>query len=380
MYIFFYIVLFFLVAYAVLIDYYRRAWENIPVLQVVARVNHEIIVTIIIPARNEEKNIANCIQSILQQSYPLQLIELIVVNDHSTDRTEEIIKNFQHPSIKLINLQEHIEDAKVYSYKKKAIETAIAQSLGELIITTDADCIAPHNWVEYLVELYDQQDAAFIAAPVKIKDNHSLLSIFQCLDFITLQGITGASVQKKMYSLCNGANLAYQKKAFQEVEGFSGIDSIASGDDMLLMYKIYKKFPDKIYFAKSQDAIINTEPMTNWKSFFHQRIRWSSKADKYEDRRVFWTLLAVYLLNLSILFFLIAGFFDINSLLIFLILIITKTIIEFPFVYTVADFFGQKYLMIYFFFLQPLHLFYIVIIGALGKFTTYQWKGRKINQ
>ena len=101
--------------------------------------------------------------------------------------------------------------------------------------------------------------------------------------------------------MCNGANLAYTKKAFTEVGGFTGIDNIASGDDMLLMHKIYKLYPDKVMFLKSKDAIVQTAPVNSVKDFFNQRIRWASKADKYDDKRIFVVLLLVYVVNVLLL-------------------------------------------------------------------------------
>src|SRR5580658_2654719 len=98
--------------------------------------------------------------------------------------------------------------------------------------------------------------------------------------------------------MCNCANLAYEKRAFFEVDGFRGIDAIPSGDDMLLMHKIYNKYPDAVYFLKSPQAIVSTQPETSWNGFVHQRVRWASKADRYDDKRIFWVLLLVYIVNL----------------------------------------------------------------------------------
>ncbi len=115
---------------------------------------------------------------------------------------------------------------------------------------------------------------------------------------MSLQGITAASVNKGFHSMCNGANLAYKKSMFQQVKGFAGIDNIASGDDMLLMHKIYKQDAAGVKFLLSQQVIVQTEAMKDWKSFFNQRIRWASKADSYQDKRIFWVLALVYCLNL----------------------------------------------------------------------------------
>jgi biofilm PGA synthesis N-glycosyltransferase PgaC len=380
MLIFFYITLMVLIAYGILIGYYRRSWNKMPYFDMTTPGIHndQAFVTVIIPARNEEKNIGKCLQSLLQQGYPKELMEIIVVNDHSTDHTESIVKSFEQRFIRLINLAEHMNDIPINSYKKKALEIGVSASSGEWIMTTDADCELPPNWISCMMAMRQQQQAALIAAPVRIADRGSLLSVFQSLDFISLQGITGAVVYRKMHSMCNGANLGYEKKVFLEVGGFKGIDQIASGDDMLLMHKISKKYPDRIFFLKSREAIVGTEPMSDWKAFINQRIRWASKSSHYEDESITQSLFLVYFLNLFLLILLIATIWDRKNLLFFFILVVVKTIFEFRFVHTIARFFNQQQLMKYFFFLQPLHIFYTVVAGSFGKWGSYEWKGRKI--
>ena len=129
----------------------------------------------------------------------------------------------------------------------------------ELIICTDADCIMGKDWILSLVSAYQNENCVFMAAPVKIIPDGSALSVFQTLDFISLQGITGAAVYKNLYPMCNGANLAYTHKAFDAVGGFADIDHIASGDDMLLMKKIQMAFPGKSGYVKDSRAIVSTE-------------------------------------------------------------------------------------------------------------------------
>ena len=111
------------------------------------------------------------------------------------------------------------------------------------------------TWLKTIASFYEEKKSAFIAAPVVLQNDSSVLQIFQALDFLVLQGITGASVHKKIHSMCNGANLAYEKIIFNEVAGFAGIDNIASGDDMLLMHKISSKYPgqDSLLKIKTGD-------------------------------------------------------------------------------------------------------------------------------
>ena len=183
------------------------------------------------------------------------------------------------------------------SYKKKAIETGILQSTGKLIVTTDADCRFGPNWLRNLVRCQEQHGAQFIAAPVRMSGKQSFLTIFQTVDFMALQGITGAAVQRRFHAMCNGANLLYTRSAFEAVKGFEGIDNIPSGDDMLLMHKICRRYPDKVFFLKDPAVIVTTAPEKSWKAFFQQRIRWASKAVHYQDKRIVGVLLGLYLLN-----------------------------------------------------------------------------------
>ncbi len=379
--------------YFLLILYYWKSWLSITDFRYrVSDAKFSTKISVIIPARNEEDNMAACLNSMISQSYPKHLFDVLVVDDHSTDNSAAIIKTYDAQMVKLISLKDFVSGAEINSYKKKAIETAIAQSAGELIVTTDADCMVPENWLQTIAAFYEQFDPAFIAAPVSINCSNKFIEFFQALDFMMLQGITGASVHKKIHSMCNGANLAYTKKAFEEVGGFSGIDHIASGDDMLLMHKIYKRWPDKVMFLKSKDAIVRTAPVNSIKEFFNQRIRWASKASKYDDKRIFGVLLIVYLFNLVLIVLPVIALFK-NKILdirlypftflisifeLWLFLIIIKTIIELFFLYPVAKFFGKQSMLLMFPVMQPFHIIYTVIAGWLGKFGSYRWKERNV--
>lgn len=370
-----------MLAYCLLILMYRRWFLELEVFVGPEEIIPETHFSIIIPARNEAANIRDCVLSILTQAYPLSLFEVIVINDYSTDDTANIVQSLQkdHPNLHLINLSDHLTDDVLNAYKKKAIETAIASAKGNWIITTDADCVAKPYWLSEYDAFIQQQQPVFVAAPVMFVNNGSFLSIFQLLDFISLQGITAAAVSAGTHAMCNGANLAYQKKTFYEVGQFKGIDTIASGDDMLLMQKIKQQHPGKLGYLFSKKAIIETQPMPNWKSFLNQRIRWASKADSYKDKSIFAVLLLVYLLNLLLLILFIAAFFvgGIWKKLCWLLFI--KTVTEMSFMYPVSRFFNQTKAMIWFPLMQPFHILYTVIAGWLGKFGSYQWKGRKLN-
>jgi cellulose synthase/poly-beta-1,6-N-acetylglucosamine synthase-like glycosyltransferase len=366
-----YITIGLLVLYSFLILYYRAGWRQ---LKTFSQTDQEpsVKISVIIPARNEEENIGKLLSSLEKQTYPSHLFEVIVVDDHSTDNTATVVNSYSFA--KLIKL----EFDNINSYKKKAIETGIGAASGELIVTTDADCIVQENWLKTIADFKEKANVVFIAAPVVMEYKSTLLQTFQALDFLVLQGITAASLHKRFHNMCNGANLAYERKVFFEINGFSGIDHIASGDDMLLMQKIAQHFPGKISYLLSKDAIVATQAAKTWKEFFSQRIRWASKATNYNDIKIFSALFLVYFFNCALLALFITGFW-INLLWLGLVgILLIKIIIELLFIYPIAKFYNNQKLLTLFPFFQPLHIVYTVIAGWLGVFGSFEWKGRRV--
>lgn len=365
--------------YGGLILVYRYWFKRLKPFELSKAIEPTVFFSIIIPARNESANIEKCIQSILAQPYPSY--EILIVDDHSTDDTPLLVTKLseQYPQIQLIHLKDHLDGQSTNSYKKKAIEIAVEKSIGSWIVTTDADCLVPPNWLQYFNAMILTKDPVFIAAPVMFTLNGTFIGQFQVLDFLSLQGITAAAVSAGSLSMCNGANLAYSKNAFEDVGKFNGIDRLASGDDMLLMHKMKKQFPNRLAYLFNNEMIVTTAPMPNWYSFIQQRIRWASKADSYKDKKIFGVLLLVYLFNLVLLLGLLGGIFSLELLLFTSWVIAIKTLIELYFLVPVAQFFKLEKSLLLFPIMQPFHIIYTVIAGWLGKFGKYQWKNRTVN-
>ena len=370
-----------MIVYAVIIDGYRRSWNQIA-LSKNSKADPASHVSVVIALRNESLNVDTLLDCLSLQQYPDDLVEFILVDDFSTDDTADKIRQYKGKAARqlvFVSLKEEFgSETNIQAHKKRAIEAGIKKSKGTIIVTTDADCRFGPEWLKVLISYFEEKQAGFVAAPVKISPAQGFLGIFQALDFMSLQGITGAVVSTNKMTMCNGANLVYSKQAFMEVNGFEGIDHIASGDDMLLMYKIYQKYPDRVFYLKDSSVIVETDPVKTWRGFFQQRIRWASKADRYDDKRIFKVLLLVYAINICYLILGIGSFFNSTWFFFFLLLLIAKTLIEFPFVNAVSIFFQQQSLMKYFVFLQPVHIVYTIIAGWLGKFGSFEWKGRVI--
>jgi cellulose synthase/poly-beta-1,6-N-acetylglucosamine synthase-like glycosyltransferase len=335
--------------------------------------------SVIVAARNEEKHIGDLLNDLLAQNYPASNFEVFVVDDFSEDNTATVVKSFAGSNIHLLSLHEIVHEGfTTVSYKKKALEYGIAQSSGELIITTDADCRMGNKWLETIVNYYEANRGAMIVAPVLFSNEKNFFERWQSLDFTGLMGITGASLYWNFPVLCNGANLAFTRQAFDEVGGYAGIDQVSSGDDLLLMHKISKQRRGAVQYLKSRDAVVYTYAQPTLSQFLAQRLRWTSKSRHYTDLKIKLNMLLVYIFNLALLVTFFLAWFDPFYLGLLLFSFLLKMIVEFVFLSQVTAFFNSRKLMWLFLPAQVLHVFYIVIVGALGNFIKPDWKGRRI--
>ncbi|MBL7704360.1 MAG: glycosyltransferase [Taibaiella sp.] len=340
--------------------------------------------SIIIPARNEAANIEKCLNSILNNNYPGNKFEIILIDDFSEDETYAIATRLGGNNLLALRLSDYInKEERLNAFKKKALEIGISKAKGTYIITTDADCIVPASWLQsYAEKLNTSGNIQCLAAPVNFipyNNRKNWLYYFQSIDFMTMQGITIASNRLGLGNMSNGANFLFSKKAFETVGGYKGIDQKASGDDMMLMQKIQQQYPDGIDFLFDKNAIVATPVQPDWASFLNQRIRWASKADSYPQVKLTLVLLLVYLFNLNFLILAIVACFNTIALKPLLYIFISKLVAELAFVMPLSIFFNKRKELFYLIILQPLHILYIISAGFLGKFGTYNWKGRAVH-
>lgn len=359
--------------YAIIIFQCMKAWNALPYWEIPTDWSPQTFASILVPARNEEENLSTCLQTLLDQKYPSNLFEIIVIDDHSDDDTVAVAKRLNAENLTVLSL-------KGKTHKKAAIELGIEKAKGDLIITTDADCLANENWLALITSFYESKKAKFIAAPVNFHEEQNTFERFQSLDFIGMMGVTGAGIQTQKLSLCNGANLAYEKQAFYEVDGFKNIDGIASGDDILLLEKFQKAFPERVFFLKNKAATILTKAKPTLKEFINQRLRWAAKTGFYKNRTTVFiqNWVGAFSLFIVAMFFLIP-FRGMLPLRLFVYSLVFKSIIDFFYLRKMTIFFERKDLMREFISAQVWHLFYIVLVGGGSFFyKETEWKGRKV--
>ncbi|TDQ06668.1 glycosyltransferase family 2 protein [Pedobacter metabolipauper] len=332
-------------------------------------------VSVIVAARNEEMNIAKTLDDLVAQNYDKNLLEIIFIDDHSTDRTSEIISSYADRGVKLITLN---ESKPLNSYKKKAIQIAIAQSEGDLIVTTDADCRMGANWLKMIVSFYEEKKYKMISSPVAYHQEQGFFERAQSLEFLYLIGLGASTIGNDKPSTCNGANLAYEKAAFYEVGGFKGIDDLASGDDELLLHKMAAKYTGRIGFLKNDAAVVYTHAKATLADFIQQRKRWASKSTSYKNKAIIVLGVCIWLFNVDIFVNLISGIFVGYYFKVAIVQLLIKMFFEFLFLYDVTKFAKRQSLLVLFPAVSLLHIVYIVYIGIAGNSGKYNWKGRMV--
>jgi cellulose synthase/poly-beta-1,6-N-acetylglucosamine synthase-like glycosyltransferase len=338
-------------------------------------------VSILIPARNEAHNLPAILSDLTQQSYPKTLIEIIVINDASTDKTENIVNAFADAHTVAVKYFFQDEIKGYPAPKKRALETGIKQASGEIILTTDADCRVSENWVTMMCQPFKNQDVQFVSGPVKLHPVRNAFEKIQALEFLSLIGAGAGAIGKQKSLMCNGANLAFRRKAFEEVGGYAGNDRYTSGDDVFLMYKMIKKFGVKgIWFNKTPESIVSTRPQPNIKAFFQQRIRWASKSRGYPQRFSKWAALIVFLMNFWLFLFTIYSLVLIQKFDILAAFWGLKTIFDVPLLVITARFCQQKKLLWWLLPTQVFVVIYTSLTGIMANLATFAWKGRKYKQ
>lgn len=339
---------------------------------------HEEFVSIIVPFRNETENILKCFESLIKQDYPEDKYEIIFVNDFSTDDSYFKIKSInKRQNVKVISVP---QDFSVQAHKKRAIRYGIENSIGEIVVTTDADCTHHPEWLKTLLSFMDPK-TGFISGPVEFEDNGLLFNRIQKLEFAGLVTAGAGLIGFGKPTICNAANIAYRKKVYNEVGGFTYQMNLSSGDDELLMQKIHKDSDYAVKFASHRKAIVKTAPNKNLEDFYQQRKRWASKGLFYSDKNLVFKLILIYLFYVSIPAQLLLGIlYSKLFLLTFIISIISKLTIEFLILQNGSKLlFNSKILRVF-----PLaELFqtpYIIIAGITGVFGNYTWKNRTVNR
>ncbi len=337
-------------------------------------------VSVIVPARNEETRIMQCLNSLLLQDYHPEKFEVLISDDFSDDRTLEVIGNFvqSHGQLSCIVIKGD-EGRSQDVGKKNALKRAIDKASGTIILTTDADTLHDPGWISSMVHYYCKTGAKMILGPVMFSEEKSLFQKMQTLEFLGIMGITAGFANIGYPVMCNGANLFYEKEVFQEVGGFEGNEQFPSGDDQFLLWKIRQKYGGhSIRFLDDRRAIVTTMAEKNPGLFFQQRLRWISKSRGYRDVTVLFTGAVSYLFPAMIFACFFLGFISPLYLYLAVSFMCFKILVDLPLLFSMARFFGKQQLWVWYIPAQIFQVMYVTVSGPLAFLIPVKWKGRKV--
>jgi len=334
-------------------------------------------VSVIIAARNEANNINRCITSLKAQHYPAELLEIIVIDDHSTDQTWDVIAKYEGDIVRVLRLPDGITG------KKEAIKFGLTVAQGSVILFTDADCEVPPRWAKTMVGHLLKEEATMVCGPVSTDPlSAGWLAEFQQIDFAGMMAITAVAIKEEAFVLANGANLGVSHTFIKSVE----IDwdmKHASGDDITLATHVFNK-GGKVSFVKSTDALVSTSPCESWKDFINQRIRWGTKNKSTPQRKMLIPLGIAYstsLLSALFLLMLILSLLGFNHAYptYFILPFILKVLGDLMLGGGIYPFFNLKASPLEVLLYSLIHSVYIAFVGTLSLFVKhYRWKGRKV--
>lgn len=335
-----------------------------------AVVKEQYRISVIVPARNEAKVIADLLRDLRQQAY--KNFEVIVIDDHSTDATVQIAREIIQADARL----RIIPNTNIG--KKSALTTGISNANGDVIVTTDADCRVDPEWLTAINQNFQNPEVKMLIGAVKIEADGSLFSAMQAMEFASLVGSGVATLFFGFPTMCNGANLAFKKHVFEEVNGYDDNLHIASGDDEFLMKKIHRKYPTGVQFMGLTNAIVSTAPQAGWNALFHQRIRWAGKW-RYKPT-IQKTLLALYIFLFQLITLLspplvLLGWLPGPLVLLFWMIRMT---IELLFLWSIVRSTQGRWNWLSFVILELFYSLYVVVIGLLCNVRTYTWKERRL--
>ena len=331
--------------------------------------------TIVVPFRNEEKNLNKLLDSLSQLNYPISLIQIVMIDDFSKDNSTRIYNNWRlnHQEVDTTLLENMLLSN---SPKKDALTRAIPIAKYDWIVTTDADCIVDKNWLLTLDNYIQENSPEMIVGSVMYKAKNNWFHHFQQLDLMSLQGTTMGSFGIGKPFMCNGANFAYTKKFFTEIGGFGGINDKASGDDVLLLQKAVNANKEKVHYLKNTDSIVKTKPENDLFKLFMQRVRWAGKTTGYKSSYAKFLAVIVLLMNLSLtIAFCLLPFALLNwKMLLFVFL--TKYVVDYILLYQSNSYLrkGKFFVPMASSLIYPL---YCSLVGVYSLFGSFTWKGRR---
>ena len=329
---------------------------------------HRYRVTVVIPAHNETNNVDACLSALAEQSYPAELTEIILVDDHSTDGTGDRANSWKS---RLTHLKVIRSEMNTYVCpKKNALTQGIRSSSGEIILTTDADCLPAPGWITSMVSCFTPE-IGMVAGFAPLHSRSGLLGSLLAFQSLCVNALSAGSIGAGFPLSCSGRNLAYRREAFEEVEGFNNSGDIRGGDDVLLMRSIHTNTTWRTGFNPDPEARVISAPHLD--SLYRRQLRYQSKSLHF-GIPVLILLITVYIFHttLAALMFLALNQLKFQALSVTLVAV--KLLVDGALIWAAASSLNARNLLIWFPLAEMLSIPYVILFGGLGAVIPSRWR------
>lgn len=228
-------------------------------------------VAIVIAARNEEEQIGACLESIVALRYPAELLDVVVVDDRSTDRTAQVVARFtkDHPHIRSLRIGTETE---LPPGKTNAVMSGVDLSRGEIIMFTDADCAVPPTWVEDTVSHYSDRLVGVVAGFTSLA-GESRFEQMQALDWFVLTSVAAATARLGFPVTAIGTNLSVRREAYDSVGGYRRIPFSVT-EDYALFHAVTASGRWRARFPMDGGTLVRSTACRTLQQLFSQKKRW----------------------------------------------------------------------------------------------------------
>jgi len=328
-------------------------------------------VSIIISLHNEENNVNPLIDCLAKQDYPKEQFEIFLVNDRSIDKTQLLLETAEkkHNNIQLIQI-DNLQDN--FAPKKFAIDSAIKQAKGEIILLTDADGRPDVGWIKSMLSNFTDQTGLVIGnAPYFA---NTMIQKFLAMEYFSHSTIAAATAGMDYPLTCVGTNMAYRKQVYLEIDGFGEFENVHTGDDDLFLQRVRDNSNWKIRYATAKESQVKNAAPDSFKQFINQRLRYASKGFKY-PLNVTISLTAYYFFNVLLFLMGLLSFVNNSIFVPFAVILILKGLADFCLMKKSARVLSTKIHFVFFPIVNILHIPYVIFFGLMGNIKKYEWAG-----
>ena len=359
--------------YLLLMLLYMAGWQRIR-RQVCRHDETYPMLSIVIAMRNEAANLECLIKALASQTYPAEKMQIVLVDDHSTDQSALIARQTAQ-SAGLRNVLVMDSEGKG---KKSALRTALQHVQGEWVLFTDADCVPHAAWAETMMTAAAEQQKLMLLGPVRLSPCRGWLQNFQAIETNSLIAATAGSAGIGLPSMANGANMALHRTVLSHDDALK--PAFASGDDMFRLESVLKRYGSgAVGMVMFPGAMVTTGPAIGLKAFLAQRLRWVSKSKGYRRPEIIIPAFVVFVFNALLAAMLLLSAFYPLMLLAYLTFVLLKTLTDLPLVWPTFQMAGQKHLIPWMAVFQLFYPPYVLVAALAGLWLPVEWKSRKLD-